>query len=256
MGSRLLFYLVSLLLVTSLALCTITVCAHHDNMTQFVFAERIRGNSTNDNLAGTPDNDRISGSGGNDTLVGLAGVDEIGGSRGMDIISGSEDSDYLIGGLDNDDISGDEGDDEAEGNDGDDKMSGGPGNDSLLGGPGDDSISGEDGNDNLFGGSGDDILSGGRGKDYFNCGLGKDNIADLNATEGDGKSYNCEGQQNIKVQSEINQSEQCSAMVQSLIQRAQDAIDSGEYGQWRSGVVNEIQQLNKDCPEQMQGQQQ
>jgi hypothetical protein len=64
-----------------------------------------------------------------------------------------------------------------------------------------------------------------------------------------------EGQQDIKVQSNINQSEQCSAKVQSLIQRAQDAIDSGEYGQWRSRVVNEIQQLNKECPEQMQGQQ-
>jgi hypothetical protein len=59
-----------------------------------------------------------------------------------------------------------------------------------------------------------------------------------------------------RAQSEIKQSEQCTAMVQSLIQRAQDAIDGGEYGQWRSGVVNEIQQLNKDCPEQMQGQQQ
>lgn len=134
-------------------------------------------------------------------------------------------------------------------------MSGGPGNDSLLGGPGDDSVSGEDGNDNLFGGSGNDILSGGKGKDYFICGLGEDNIADLNATEGDSKSDNCEGQQNIKVQSETNQSEQCSAKVQSLIQRAQDAIDSGEYGQWRSRVVNEIQQLNKECSEQMQAQQ-
>jgi Ca2+-binding RTX toxin-like protein len=123
----------------------------------------------------------------------------------------------------------------------------------LLGGPGDDSISGEDGNDNLFGGSGDDILSGGKGKDYFNCGLGEDNILDFNATEGDGKSYNCEGQLDTKVQSYNNQSEQCSDRVQSLIQGAQDAIDSGEYGQWRSRAVNEIQQLNKECPEQIQG---
>ena len=53
---------------------------------------------------------------------------------------------------------------------------------------------------------------------------------------------------------EINQSEQCPAKAQSLIQRAEDAINSGEYGQWRSGVVNEIQQLNKYCPEQLQGQ--
>ena len=248
------FSLFSLLLVTSLAVCTITVCVSYlDNTSLFVLAERIRGNSTNDNLTGTPDNDRISGSGGNDTLVGLAGVDEIDGGRGMDIINGSEDSDYLIGGPDSDVISGDEGDDEAEGNGGDDKMSGGPGNDSLLGGPGDDSIRGEDGNDNLFGGSGNDILSGGKGKDYFNCGLGKDNIADLNVTEGDGKSYNCEGQQNIKAQSDINQSEQCSAKIQSFIQRAQDAMNSGEYGQWRGRAVNEIQQLNKECPEQMQG---
>ncbi|HEY9386029.1 MAG TPA: hypothetical protein VIP70_03235, partial [Nitrososphaeraceae archaeon] len=74
--------------------------------------------------------------------------------------------------------------------------------------------------------------------------------------EGDGKSYNCEGQENIKVQSNINKSEHCSARVQSLILEAQAAIDSGEYGQWRSSVLSEIQRLNKDCPEQMQGQQQ
>jgi Ca2+-binding RTX toxin-like protein len=156
--------------------------------------------------------------------------------------------------MDSDVLSGDEGDDEAEGNEGDDNVSEGPGNDSLLGGPGDDRIGGADGNDNLFGGSGKDILTGGKGKDYFSCGLGEDNISDLNATEGDSKSYNCEGQQDIKAQSNINQSEQCSAKVQSLMQRAQDAIDSGEYGQWRSKVINEIQQLDKEYPEQMQGQ--
>jgi hypothetical protein len=38
------------------------------------------------------------------------------------------------------------------------------------------------------------ILSGGKGEDYFNCGLGKDKVVDLNAAEGDGESYNCEGQ--------------------------------------------------------------
>lgn len=109
-------------------------------------------------------------------------------------------------------------------------MSGGPGNDSLFGGTGRDNINGEDGNDNLYGGLGNDILYGGKGKDYFNCGLGKDNIADFNTTEGDGKSYNCESQQNVKVQSDISQAEQCPAKVQSLIQRTQDAMNSGEYG--------------------------
>jgi Ca2+-binding RTX toxin-like protein len=226
---------------------------YFDNMNLFVSAERIRGNSTNDSLTGTPDNDRISGSGGNDTLVGLAGSDEINGDRGIDTISGSEDDDYLMGGPQNDAIRGDEGDDEAQGDDGGDRISGGPGNDSLFGGPGRDNVNGDDGNDNLFGGSGDDILSGGNGKDYFNCGLGKDNVADLNATEGDSKSYNCEGQQNIKVQTDTSRSKQCSAMVHSFMQRAQDAMDSGEYGQWRSGVVNTIRQLNKECPKEMQG---
>jgi RTX calcium-binding nonapeptide repeat (4 copies) len=226
------------------------------NMYLFVSAERIRGNSTNDNLTGTPDNDRITGSGGNDTLVGLAGIDEINGDRGIDTISGSEDDDYLVGGPQNDVIRGDEGDDEAEGDDGDDRISGGPGNDSFFGGPGRDNVNGEDGNDNLFGGSGDDILSGGKGKDYFNCGLGKDNVADLNATEGDGKSYNCENQQNIsQAKYDINQAEQCSTRVQSFIQRTQDAVNSGEYGEWRSMSEPEIQQLNKECSEQMQGQQ-
>jgi hypothetical protein len=40
------------------------------------------------------------------------------------------------------------------------------------------------------------------------------------------------------------------------MQKAQDAMNSGEYGQWRSRVVNEVQQLTKECPEQMQGNQQ
>jgi hypothetical protein len=227
---------------------------YFDNMNLFVSAERVRGNSTNDSLTGTPDNDRISGSGGNDTLVGLAGSDEINGDRGIDTISGSEDDDYLVGGPQNDVIRGDEGDDEAEGDDGDDRISGGPGNDSLFGGPGRDNVNGEDGNDNLFGGSGDDILSGGKGKDYFNCGLGKDNVADLNATEGDGKSYNCESQQNIS-QAKYDISQECFTRVQSFIQRTQDAVNSGEYGEWRSMSEPEVQQLNKECPEQMQGQQ-
>ena len=253
MKSELLFNLFWLILVTTLAVFAATVCVYHDNMILFVLAESIRGNFTNDNLTGTPDDDRMSGGGGNDTMVGLAGSDGIDGDRGMDTISGSEDNDYLVGGSHNDVIRGDEGDDEAEGNDRDDKMSGGPGNDSLFGGFGRDNINGEDGNDNLFGGPGDDVLSGGKGKDYFNCGLGKDNVADLNATEGDGKSHNCEGQQNTKVLSNINQSEECSARVQSFVERAQDAMNSGEYGQWRSGVVNTMRQLNEECPKQMQG---
>jgi Ca2+-binding RTX toxin-like protein len=226
---------------------------YFDNTILYVLAERIRGNSTNDDLTGTPDNDRISGSGGNDTLVGLAGNDEIDGGPGIDIITGSEGDDYLIGGQHSDVIRGDEGNDEAEGNDRDDKMSGGPGNDLLLGGLGRDNVSGGGGNDNLFGGSGDDILSGGTGKDYFNCGLGKDIVEDFNATEGDGKSYNCESQQNIKAQYDISHAQQCSARVQSFIQRAQDAMNTGEYGQWRSTSNAELQQLNKECPEQMQG---
>ena len=225
------------------------------NMILFVSAERIRGNSTNDDLTGTPDNDRISGSGGNDTLVGLAGNDEIDGGPGIDIITGSEGDDYLIGGQHSDVIRGDEGNDEAEGNDRDDKMSGGLGNDLLLGGLGRDNVSGGDGNDNLFGGSGDDILSGGTGKDHFNCGLGKDIVEDFNATERDSKSDNCESQQNIKTQYDISQAKQCSAKVQSFIQRAQDAMNTGEYGQWRSTSNAELQQLNKECPEQMQRQQ-
>ena len=60
---------------------------YFDNMILFVSAERIRGNSTNDDLTGTPDNDRISGSGGNDTLVGLAGIDEIDGGRDIDVVA-------------------------------------------------------------------------------------------------------------------------------------------------------------------------
>jgi Ca2+-binding RTX toxin-like protein len=149
----------SFLLFAGLAVCTITVCAPYpDNVSLLVLAERIRGNSTNDNLTGTLDNDHITGSSGNDTLVGLAGSDEIDGGREIDTISGSEDDDYLIGGAHNDLINGDDGHDEVEGNDGDDKISGGIGNDILLGGRGNDILNGEDGNDLLLGGPRDDTL--------------------------------------------------------------------------------------------------
>jgi len=136
-------------------------------------------------------------------------------------------------------------------------MSGGAGNDLLLGGRGRDNVNGEDGNDNLLRGPSDDILSGGKGKDYFNCGLGKYTVTDFNQTEGDIIPNNCESQQSAKeAQYNISHAQQCSARVQSFMQKAQDAMNSGEYGQWRIRVVHELQQLNKECPEQMQGQQQ
>ena len=52
-----------------------------------------------------------------------------------------------------------------------------------------------------------------------------------------------------KVQYDISHAEECSARVQSFIQKAQDAMNSGEYGQSRSRVVHELQQLNKECLE-------
>ena len=59
----------TLLFALFLLLCS---SLYFDNIILFVSAEKIRGNSTNDNLTGTADNDYITGSGGNDTLVGLA----------------------------------------------------------------------------------------------------------------------------------------------------------------------------------------
>ena len=53
----------------------------------------------------------------------------------------------------------------------------------------------------------------------------------------------------------ISHAEQCSARVQAFMQKALDAMNTGEYGQWRSMSDPEVQQLNKECPEQMQEQQ-
>jgi len=63
-------------------------------------------------------------------------------------------------------------------------------------------------------------------------------------------------QQNIQAQHDTSRAERCTAMVQSFAQRAQNAVNSGQYTyeQWRDIFDPEVEQLNRQCPEQMQGQ--
>jgi Flp pilus assembly protein TadB len=58
-------------------------------------------------------------------------------------------------------------------------------------------------------------------------------------------------QQIIQAQYNISQAEQCTARVQSLLQRAQDALISGRYTyeQWKDMFNPEVEQLNRECPE-------
>ena len=63
--------------------------------------------------------------------------------------------------------------------------------------------------------------------------------------------YTYTNQQIIQAQYNISQAEQCTARVQSLLQRAQDALISGRYTyeQWRDMFNPEVEQLNRECPE-------
>jgi hypothetical protein len=80
-------------------------------------------------------------------------------------------------------------------------------------------------------------------------------LADLTLTNSSEVQVDTSGSELPQQQPQYNisQAEQCSARVQSFIQKAQDAMNTGEYGQWRSTSNAELQQLNKECPEQMQG---
>jgi sensor domain CHASE-containing protein len=63
--------------------------------------------------------------------------------------------------------------------------------------------------------------------------------------------YTYTNQHIIQAQYNISQAEQCTARVQSLLQRAQDALISGRYTyeQWRDMFNPEVEQLNRECPE-------
>jgi sensor domain CHASE-containing protein len=63
--------------------------------------------------------------------------------------------------------------------------------------------------------------------------------------------YTYTNQQIIRAQYNISQAEQCTARVQSLLQRAQDALISGRYTyeQWKDMFNPEVEQLNRECPE-------
>jgi Ca2+-binding RTX toxin-like protein len=159
------------------------------------FDRRVERSSDSDALSNRPhepeentktgnnDGDLIEGTSGDDNLIGTFLEDRIRGYKGQDIINGAPGADT---------IRGDSGDDSIQGGIGADQIYGDDGNDILSAGFEDDYVSGGSGNDELYGFDGDDTLKGGSGKDYFDCGLGFDIIVDLDESEGDTHSSDCE----------------------------------------------------------------
>jgi Ca2+-binding RTX toxin-like protein len=159
------------------------------------FDRRVERSSDSDALSNRPlepekdtktannDGDLLEGTGGDDDLIGSFLNDRIRGYGGADIINGAPGADTIRGG---------DGDDSIQGGLGADQIYGEDGNDILSAGFEEDYVSGDSGNDELYGFDGDDTLKGGPGKDYFDCGLGFDIIVDLDKSEGDTHSSDCE----------------------------------------------------------------
>lgn len=136
----------------------------------------IKGKDGNDILSGQGGDDRlIAGSGtdllaggdGSDVLIGLGGNDSLNGNNDRDFIYGGQGDDTVRGGLGDDEVRGNRGNDNLFGDEGEDDLRGGGGSDILDGGLDDDFLFGENGSDVLFGDAGDDVMTGGVGGGVF-----------------------------------------------------------------------------------------
>ena len=148
-----------------------------ENATGSDFADKIKGNESNNVLLGNDGNDTLDGGAGNDTVDGGSGDDLIqlgDGNDYVDIFSLGNDTFY--GGTGDDFIWGYTGDERIFGDDGNDTLKGFSGEDRLFGGNGLDLMEGQNGNDTLDGGDGDDTVDGGLGDDTVDGGSGDDLI--------------------------------------------------------------------------------
>jgi len=156
-----------------------------DDITIFgtILADRISGETGNDEIRGNEGDDVVNGGPGNDNLLGQAGDDILNGDADNDLVQGNEGDDVINGGAGNDTLFGQAGDDILTGGAGDDLLQAGAGNNVVYGNSGNDTLFGEAARDTLIGGagadalnagSGDDLLIGGRGDDLLIAGLGRD----------------------------------------------------------------------------------
>jgi Ca2+-binding RTX toxin-like protein len=120
--------------------------------------------SHDDVIIGTELNNRTSGRGGSDVINSATGADTIEGKDGDETIVEADGSGQVYGNR---------------------------GNDVISGGFEPDYLSGGSGDDELYGGD-DDTLRGESGKDYFDWGFGFDIILDLDASDGESHSADCE----------------------------------------------------------------
>ncbi|NUH65376.1 calcium-binding protein [Sulfitobacter sp. S0837] len=143
----------------------------------------LSGTEGAERLTGDTGDDQIGGYDGNDVVIGGAGSDDLHGHEGNDTLDGATGADSLHGGDGDDDLFGGAGNDSLAGQNDDDLLHGGAGDDVLQGSAGDDLLYGDAGNDALQGGLGDDALAGGSGEDSLFGGWGDDTLTGLEAAE-------------------------------------------------------------------------
>jgi D-alanyl-D-alanine carboxypeptidase len=104
------------------------------------FQKQRRGSKQQDRIKGDTSADDLLGLGNDDVLIGNSGNDRLRGGQGNDTLLGQSGNDRLTGGS------------------GNDELNGGVGRDRLFGGTGDDYLTDWDGGDRLTGGSGADLF--------------------------------------------------------------------------------------------------
>ncbi|MGK7900841.1 MAG: hypothetical protein AB4352_05390 [Hormoscilla sp.] len=149
-----------------------------DDITIFgtILADRISGETGNDQIRGNEGDDVINGGAGNDNILGQAGDDILNGDADSDQVQGNEGDDVVNGGAGNDTLFGQAGDDILTGGAGDDLLQAGAGNNVLYGNSGNDTLFGDADRDTLIGGAGNDVLSAGAGDDLLVGGSGDDRM--------------------------------------------------------------------------------
>jgi Ca2+-binding RTX toxin-like protein len=149
-----------------------------DDITIFgtILADRISGETGNDQIRGNEGDDVVNGGAGNDNIFGQAGDDILNGDADFDQVQGNEGDDVVNGGSGNDTLFGQAGDDILTGGAGDDLLQAGAGNNAAYGNSGNDTLFGEADRDTLIGGAGADVLSAGAGDDLLVGGSGDDRL--------------------------------------------------------------------------------
>ena len=162
-----------------------------DDDNREVLKESVQSDAFSD-LPLHPEKNTITGNNDGLPIDGTRRDNIIIGTEAQDRISGKDGSDVVNGATGADTIEGNDGDDTIQEASGPGQVYGNDGNDVLSGGFEPDYLSGGSGMDELYGADDDDTLRGGSGADYFDCGFGFDTVVDLDSSEGDTHSADCE----------------------------------------------------------------